>query len=82
MSTQVDVAVIGMRRGGGQSVGRGAPVPPRRTRHPVVAVRGEVPVDRLLHMVYADAYPTFHRAIDDVLRNLRWRDPPPAERLH
>ena len=36
---------------------------------PVVAVHGEVPIDRLRHMVYA--YPTFHRAIEDALRNLR-----------
>jgi pyruvate/2-oxoglutarate dehydrogenase complex dihydrolipoamide dehydrogenase (E3) component len=34
----------------------------------VVAVHGEVPVDRLRHMMYA--YPTFHRAIEDALRNL------------
>lgn len=33
-----------------------------------VAVHGEVPVDRLQHMIYA--YPTFHRAIEDALRNL------------
>jgi pyruvate/2-oxoglutarate dehydrogenase complex dihydrolipoamide dehydrogenase (E3) component len=33
-----------------------------------VAVHGEVPVDRLYHMIYA--YPTFHRAIEDALRNL------------
>jgi pyruvate/2-oxoglutarate dehydrogenase complex dihydrolipoamide dehydrogenase (E3) component len=33
-----------------------------------VAVHGEVPVDRLRHMIYA--YPTFHRAIEDALRNL------------
>jgi pyruvate/2-oxoglutarate dehydrogenase complex dihydrolipoamide dehydrogenase (E3) component len=34
----------------------------------VVAVHGEVPTDRLRHMIYA--YPTFHRAIEDALRNL------------
>jgi hypothetical protein len=34
----------------------------------VVAVHGEVPLDRLRHMIYA--YPTFHRAIEDALRNL------------
>ncbi|MGK5441397.1 dihydrolipoyl dehydrogenase family protein [Micromonospora sp. URMC 105] len=34
----------------------------------VVAVHGEVPVSRLRHMIYA--YPTFHRAIEDALRNL------------
>jgi pyruvate/2-oxoglutarate dehydrogenase complex dihydrolipoamide dehydrogenase (E3) component len=34
----------------------------------VVAVHGEVPVDRLRHMIYA--YPTFHRAIEDALREL------------
>jgi pyruvate/2-oxoglutarate dehydrogenase complex dihydrolipoamide dehydrogenase (E3) component len=33
-----------------------------------VAVHGEVPVDRLRHMIYA--YPTFHRAIEDALRDL------------
>jgi len=34
----------------------------------VVAVHGEVPVERLRHMIYA--YPTFHRAIEDALRSL------------
>jgi pyruvate/2-oxoglutarate dehydrogenase complex dihydrolipoamide dehydrogenase (E3) component len=33
-----------------------------------VAVHGEVPVDRLRHMIYA--YPTFHRGIEDALREL------------
>jgi pyruvate/2-oxoglutarate dehydrogenase complex dihydrolipoamide dehydrogenase (E3) component len=33
-----------------------------------VAVHGEVPVDRLRHMIYA--YPTFHRGIEDALRAL------------
>jgi pyruvate/2-oxoglutarate dehydrogenase complex dihydrolipoamide dehydrogenase (E3) component len=33
-----------------------------------VAVHGEVPVERLRHMIYA--YPTFHRAILDALRDL------------
>jgi pyruvate/2-oxoglutarate dehydrogenase complex dihydrolipoamide dehydrogenase (E3) component len=33
-----------------------------------VAVHGEVPVDRLRHMIYA--YPTFHRGIEDALRDL------------
>ncbi|MCW6003103.1 NAD(P)/FAD-dependent oxidoreductase [Micromonospora sp. CPCC 205371] len=33
-----------------------------------VAVHGEVPVERLRHMIYA--YPTFHRAIEDTLRKL------------
>jgi pyruvate/2-oxoglutarate dehydrogenase complex dihydrolipoamide dehydrogenase (E3) component len=33
-----------------------------------LAVHGEVPVDRLRHMIYA--YPTFHRAIEDALRDL------------
>jgi pyruvate/2-oxoglutarate dehydrogenase complex dihydrolipoamide dehydrogenase (E3) component len=33
-----------------------------------VAVHGEVPVERLRHMIYA--YPTFHRAIEDALHNL------------
>ncbi|MGH3345190.1 MAG: dihydrolipoyl dehydrogenase family protein [Carbonactinosporaceae bacterium] len=33
-----------------------------------VAVHGEVPVERLRHMIYA--YPTFHRAIEDALRAL------------
>jgi pyruvate/2-oxoglutarate dehydrogenase complex dihydrolipoamide dehydrogenase (E3) component len=33
-----------------------------------VAVHGEVPVERLRHMIYA--YPTFHRAIEDALRKL------------
>jgi pyruvate/2-oxoglutarate dehydrogenase complex dihydrolipoamide dehydrogenase (E3) component len=33
-----------------------------------VAVHGEVPVDRLRHMIFA--YPTFHRAISDALRSL------------
>jgi pyruvate/2-oxoglutarate dehydrogenase complex dihydrolipoamide dehydrogenase (E3) component len=31
-----------------------------------VAVHGEVPVERLRHMMYA--FPTFHRAIEDALR--------------
>ncbi|MEU3261284.1 NAD(P)/FAD-dependent oxidoreductase [Streptomyces albidoflavus] len=35
----------------------------------VVAVQGEVPVDRLRHMMYA--YPTFHRAVEDALTALR-----------
>jgi pyruvate/2-oxoglutarate dehydrogenase complex dihydrolipoamide dehydrogenase (E3) component len=34
-----------------------------------VAVHAEVPVDRLLHMIYA--FPTFHRGILDALRDLR-----------
>jgi len=34
-----------------------------------VAIVAEVPVDRLLHMIYA--YPTFHRGILDALRDLR-----------
>jgi len=34
-----------------------------------VAVHGQVPVDTLRHMIYA--YPTFHRAIEDALRDLR-----------
>jgi pyruvate/2-oxoglutarate dehydrogenase complex dihydrolipoamide dehydrogenase (E3) component len=34
----------------------------------VVAVHGEVPVATLKNMIYA--YPTFHRAIEDALRNL------------
>jgi pyruvate/2-oxoglutarate dehydrogenase complex dihydrolipoamide dehydrogenase (E3) component len=33
-----------------------------------VAVHGEVPIDRLRHMIYA--YPTFHRGIEDALREL------------
>jgi pyruvate/2-oxoglutarate dehydrogenase complex dihydrolipoamide dehydrogenase (E3) component len=33
-----------------------------------VAVHAEVPVDRLRHMIYA--YPTFHRGIEDALRDL------------
>ncbi len=33
-----------------------------------VAMHGRVPVDRLRHMIYA--YPTFHRAIEDALRDL------------
>jgi pyruvate/2-oxoglutarate dehydrogenase complex dihydrolipoamide dehydrogenase (E3) component len=33
-----------------------------------VAVHGEVPIDRLRHMMYA--YPTFHRGIEDALREL------------
>ncbi|HSV65152.1 MAG TPA: NAD(P)/FAD-dependent oxidoreductase [Mycobacteriales bacterium] len=33
-----------------------------------VAVHGEVPVDRLRHMIYA--YPTFHRAIETALHRL------------
>ncbi|MET8906231.1 FAD-dependent oxidoreductase [Micromonospora sp. NPDC004551] len=35
----------------------------------VVAVHAAVPVSQLRHMIYA--YPTFHRAIEDALRNLR-----------
>jgi pyruvate/2-oxoglutarate dehydrogenase complex dihydrolipoamide dehydrogenase (E3) component len=34
-----------------------------------VAVRAEVPVERLRHMMYA--YPTFHRAVEDALTALR-----------
>ncbi|GAB3818754.1 dihydrolipoyl dehydrogenase family protein [Micromonospora zhanjiangensis] len=34
-----------------------------------VAVHAEVPLDRLRNMIYA--YPTFHRAIEDALRNVR-----------
>jgi pyruvate/2-oxoglutarate dehydrogenase complex dihydrolipoamide dehydrogenase (E3) component len=34
----------------------------------VVAIHGEVPVPRLRSMIYA--YPTFHRAIEDALRDL------------
>ena len=34
-----------------------------------VAVHAEVPVDRLLHMMYA--FPTFHRGVLDALRDLR-----------
>lgn len=33
-----------------------------------VAVHGRVPVDKLRHMIYA--YPTFHRGIEDALRDL------------
>jgi pyruvate/2-oxoglutarate dehydrogenase complex dihydrolipoamide dehydrogenase (E3) component len=33
-----------------------------------VAVHGEVPTERLQHMIYA--YPTFHRGIEDALRDL------------
>ncbi|WP_149179250.1 NAD(P)/FAD-dependent oxidoreductase [Streptomyces sp. TRM49041] len=33
-----------------------------------VAVHADVPVDRLRHMIYA--YPTFHRAVEDALRDL------------
>jgi pyruvate/2-oxoglutarate dehydrogenase complex dihydrolipoamide dehydrogenase (E3) component len=36
-----------------------------------VAVHGEVPTERLRHMIYA--YPTFHRAIEDALRDLMAR---------
>jgi pyruvate/2-oxoglutarate dehydrogenase complex dihydrolipoamide dehydrogenase (E3) component len=35
----------------------------------VVAVHGEVPVDRLASMIYA--YPTFHRAIEQAVKDLR-----------
>jgi len=34
----------------------------------VVAIHGQVPITRLKTMIYA--YPTFHRAIEDALRNL------------
>ncbi|MFJ2580832.1 dihydrolipoyl dehydrogenase family protein [Kitasatospora aureofaciens] len=34
-----------------------------------VAVQAEVPVELLRHMIYA--YPTFHRAVEDALRQLR-----------
>ncbi len=34
-----------------------------------VAVHAEVPIDRLRHMMYA--YPTFHRGIEDALRDLK-----------
>jgi len=33
-----------------------------------VAIHGEVPVERLAHMIYA--YPTFHRGIEDAVRDL------------
>jgi pyruvate/2-oxoglutarate dehydrogenase complex dihydrolipoamide dehydrogenase (E3) component len=33
-----------------------------------VAVHGHVPIDRLRHMIYA--YPTFHRGIEDAIRDL------------
>jgi len=33
-----------------------------------LAVEREVPTDDLRHMVYA--YPTFHRAVEDALRDL------------
>jgi len=33
-----------------------------------LAVHAEVPLDRLRHMIYA--YPTFHRGIEDALRDL------------
>ncbi|MGH4017283.1 MAG: hypothetical protein ACRDSL_25820 [Pseudonocardiaceae bacterium] len=33
-----------------------------------VVVHAEVPIERLRRMIYA--YPTFHRAIEDALRNL------------
>ena len=33
-----------------------------------VAVHGRVPLERLRHMIYA--YPTFHRGIEDALRDL------------
>jgi pyruvate/2-oxoglutarate dehydrogenase complex dihydrolipoamide dehydrogenase (E3) component len=35
----------------------------------VVAVHGQVPVERLAHMIYA--YPTFHRAIESAVKQLR-----------
>jgi pyruvate/2-oxoglutarate dehydrogenase complex dihydrolipoamide dehydrogenase (E3) component len=35
----------------------------------VVAVHAAVPLSQLRHMIYA--YPTFHRAIEDALRNLK-----------
>ncbi|MEV1290388.1 NAD(P)/FAD-dependent oxidoreductase [Micromonospora sp. NPDC049679] len=35
----------------------------------VVAVHGEVPLEKLRHMIYA--YPTFHRGIEDALRTLK-----------
>lgn len=38
-----------------------------------VAVHGKVPVDRLSQMIYA--YPTFHRGIEDALRDLSEHDP-------
>jgi pyruvate/2-oxoglutarate dehydrogenase complex dihydrolipoamide dehydrogenase (E3) component len=34
----------------------------------VVAIHGEVPTERLRHMIYA--FPTFHRGIEDALRDL------------
>ncbi|WP_420000645.1 hypothetical protein [Streptomyces boninensis] len=33
-----------------------------------VAVQAEVPVERLRHMIYA--YPTFHRGVEDALKDL------------
>lgn len=35
---------------------------------PAVAIQGEVPLDQLRHMIYA--YPTFHRGVEDALRDL------------
>jgi hypothetical protein len=35
-----------------------------------VAIHGRVPIDGLRSMIYA--YPTFHRGIEDALRNLPW----------
>ena len=40
-----------------------------------VAVHGEVPVARLAHMIYA--YPTFHRGIEDAVRDLTSGDARP-----
>jgi hypothetical protein len=34
-----------------------------------LAVHAEVPVTTLRHMIYA--YPTFHRGVEDALRDLR-----------
>jgi pyruvate/2-oxoglutarate dehydrogenase complex dihydrolipoamide dehydrogenase (E3) component len=50
---------------GATSVGpNGGEVPGALT----VAVQGQVPTERLRHMIYA--YPTFHGAVEGALRNL------------
>lgn len=40
----------------------------------VVAIHGQVPTTRLKTMIYA--YPTFHRAIEDAVRDLDKEAPP------
>lgn len=66
MNTErTDVVMIGLGVGGEEVAGELAEAGLGAL---AVAIRGEVPVARLKTMIYA--YPTFHRAIEDALRDL------------